>query len=156
MADHGMYTGGNTKEEISEAEKKIKSLMDEGVLCGLANLENQVILSYDETGFNLSQPWGDDFPAGRLTYGTWDEFNEDKFACFYSFGKTDISDKKQIFIDSLQYAIDFNDNHAKHSVEGYTAGIAAYDAMIEAVESVITSYSIHYTKLYEYAAIPAV
>jgi DNA-binding transcriptional MerR regulator len=135
MTDHGMYTGENTKEEINKAEEMIKKLMDEGVPCGLANLENQIILGYDETGFDLSQPWGGDFPVGRVTYDTWDEFKEDKFACFYSFRAADSADKKRIFTDSLKYAVDFNDNHTKHSAEGYTAGIAAYDVLIEAVEN---------------------
>ena len=135
MTDHGMYTGQNTKEEIEAIEQNIKNLMDEGIPCGLANLENQMILGYDETGFDLSQPWGDDFPIGRVTYGTWDEFKDDKFACFYSFNTTSKADKKQILIDSLKYAIDLSDNYKAHSRDGYTAGIPAYDTFIESVEN---------------------
>lgn len=135
MTDHGMYTGQNSPKEIREIEDKVKALMDKGIPCGLANLENQMILGYDEKGFDLSQPWGDEFPVGRVTYGTWDEFKDDKFACFYSFNTTSKADIKQMFIDSLKYAIDLSDNFKDHSKDGYTAGIAAYDTFIDAVEN---------------------
>jgi len=135
MTDSGMYTAENTEDEINEVEKKMRNLMDAGIPCGLANLENQMILGYDDTGFDLSQPWGDEFPVGRVTYGTWDEFKEDKFACFYSFTTIDKADRKKMFIDSLKYAVDISDNDKEHSREGYTAGIKAYDTFIEAVEN---------------------
>ena len=134
MTDYGMFTDQNTPNEIHEIEEKIKGLIDENIPCGLVNMENQIILGYDDNRFTLSQPWGDDFPVGKLSFGTWDEFGEDKFACFYSFSKSAQVPKKQLFLDSLEYAIDLNDNYNRHSNKPYVTGLKAYDVFIQAIK----------------------
>lgn len=133
LNDHGLFTLDGPSE-VQRIEQYIVQQLDKNIPCALVNLENQMILGYDETGFTLSQPWGSDFPGNHLTFGSWDEFGEDQFACFYTFESTTSIDKTTIFRASLEYALDLTDSADAHSEEGYATGLAAYDNFIHAVQ----------------------
>ena len=77
--DLGFYHPGSPDEERAKVDAAVCAHLDNGLPCSLANMENQLILGYDETGFLTAQPWpGKDFPQAHLTFGTWAEF-EDEF-----------------------------------------------------------------------------
>ena len=133
--DLGFYPLESSKEAREKLEEKLKTVIRGGNPCGLVNMEYQLITSYDDTRFVLSQPWGGSFPPGHLTYSNWDEFGNDVFANFFTFEKTGVKDMKPAVVKSLKYALDLNRNPASHTSEPYYTGTAAYDAFIRAVEN---------------------
>jgi len=99
----------------------------------LVFFENQIIDAYDEKGFDTAQPWGNKFPPGRLSFGTWKELGKIIHINFYTFEKIKPVDKKTAIIASLEYAVDLFKNPKKHTSKAYGVGPDAYDRWIEAI-----------------------
>lgn len=72
---HYTITAESEPAERESLERSLRSHLDEGRLCILNFLENQLISGYDEDGFLLLQPWGGEAPSevARITSGTWEE-----------------------------------------------------------------------------------
>jgi len=133
VTDLGFFWSKSTKEERAEVEKKLKKSLDEGIPCSLINMENQIISGYDEKGFNTAQPWGGNFPPGKMSFGTWEELGKEIHINFYTFEKVEPVDRKKAIIASLEYAVDLFRNPKEHTGKNYGIGAEAYERWIKAV-----------------------
>jgi len=101
----GFYSSERALEERHHVEGIVRMHIDSGHPCALLNLENQLILGYDEEAFEVAQPWpGVNFPPKSLTFGTWQELGEEIHIDFYSFTPTHPKALRTAVEESLCYA----------------------------------------------------
>ena len=134
--DLGFFSQKSTAEERAAVESELRNALNQESPCSLVNMENQLIVGYDETGFDTSQPWAPNvnFPPPRLTFGSWKEFGKEIHVNFYIFEKIKPADRKAAIIAGLDYAVDLHTNALQHTSEAYGIGPNAYDNWIAAAE----------------------
>jgi hypothetical protein len=135
MEDLGFFHAGSSPTDRTAVESRLRDAMDGGLVCALLNLENQLILGYDETGLHTARPWpcAGNFPPDRLTYGTWAELGDEIHVSFFLLRKVPRADDATIARDALAYAVDLYRNPARHTGEHYGVGGEAYDNWARAV-----------------------
>ena len=135
MTDLGFFDAGAKQDARAGVERKLRAALDRGVPCSLTNMENQIISGYDAKGFFCSQPWApkSNFPPGRLTFGSWEEFGQEVHVNFYTIEKVQPAERRAAILASLDYAADLWRNPVKHSSKDYGVGPKAYDNWIAAV-----------------------
>ena len=136
MIDLGFFSGDSPATARREVENCIKAEMEAGKPCSLMNLENQLIRGVDETGFVVTQPWAphSDFPPGHLTFGSWSEFGDSVHVNFYTFERCEPASSEKTVVDALTFAHDVLQSPGRYTDGLYSAGLAAYDTWINAVE----------------------
>lgn len=123
----GFYHPGSGAEERASLEERLREHLSQGRPCMLLNMENQLILGYDSSGFMAAQPWpGSDFPPGRLTFGTWSELGEEIHICFHALHRCEPADVRTCVLDSLRYAVSVWRDPRAHTSEDYGMGPDAY------------------------------
>jgi hypothetical protein len=125
---------GETRATSSSARRTLVERWQDGLLC---NMENQLILGYEDEGFSTAQPWGDGcggLPPATLTFGSWEEFGSECHVNFLVFREVPKSDEGTIVRDALQYAVDLFRNPGEHSLEPYGVGPCAYGNWERVVE----------------------
>ena len=135
MTDLGFFGTGSSQEARAEVERKLRAALDQGIPCSLINLEHQLIEGYDRTGFFTAQPWpwNNEFPPGKLTFGSWDEFGPEFHASFFTVERIEPADRQAAILASLDYAVDLWKNPSKHTSKAYGVGPEAYDNWMAAV-----------------------
>ena len=135
MTDLGFY-GGDSGENRGALEAQISELLENDRPCAVLNLENQVIVGRDESGFVLTQPWGsnDSVTPAHLEFSTWKEFNDEFHATFYSFRKIAPIERSAVIKESLEYAIDLHRHPSRYTDEPYGVGPIAYQKWRGAIE----------------------
>lgn len=130
----GFFGPGSAATERAAVEQRLRDALDARVPCSLLNLENQLILGYDETGFITAQPWAPkaDFPPARLSFGSWRELGDSFHMNFYVFERAKPADPAAAILASLDYAVDLHRNPSKHSWPCYGIGPDAYANWISA------------------------
>ena len=136
MIDLGFYCPQNGSENRADVEKRLRDGLDKEIPCSLLNLENQMITGYDDTGFFTVQPWAAhvDSPPAKLSFGTWKEFGDEFHVNFYTIEKVEPCDRLTAILDSLDYAVELNENPSAHNQKDYGIGPEAYTNWINAVE----------------------
>ena len=134
MIDLGFYSPSSSAEDRASVEKVLREMLDEGIPCSMCNLDNQIIVGYDDDGFEAVQPWGScvDSTPPRLSFGSWKEFGDTFHVNFYALKRLTPCDRKTAVLDSLDYAVDLQTNPTEHSLEGYGVGPHAYANWINA------------------------
>lgn len=133
MVDEGFFSDDSPYEERVRMESYLRDRLDRGHPCGLVNMEFQLILGYDESGFEISQPWDSDYPPGRLTFSNWSEFGDSVHVNFFTFNKAKPSPEEKIIVDSLNFAKDLYEHPSSHTDRPYSTGNTAYDIWINAI-----------------------
>jgi hypothetical protein len=135
MIDEGFFSTDNSPAERARIETVLKDHLNEGGPCGLVNMEYQLILGYDDSGFVTSQPWpGMDFPPKHLAFGSWAEFGQEVHVNFFTFNKVRAKSERDIILGGLRYALDLYENPAVHTAPPRHTGAEAYEVWIAAVE----------------------
>ena len=136
MTDLGFFAPSSSHDERAAIEWKVRKLLDRGQPCSLLNLENQMIIGYDDDGFFTTQPWAPkvDFPPARLSFGTWEELGEEFRVSFFTFEKLPPADFRTAILESLDYALALHTNPVTVSVPEYGVGPDAYANWKAAVE----------------------
>jgi len=142
MTDLGFFSVDATKEERADIEGKLRAALDKGIPCSLLNMESQIISGYDGTGFFTAQPWGtrDNFPPGRLTFGSWEELGKEFHINFYTIEKTEPADRQAAILASLDFAADMWENPSEYTTQAYGVGPEAYNNWIAAVPTAGSSH----------------
>lgn len=124
----GFFHKGSSVEERRELESKLKAHLDQGLPCCLMNMEWQLILGTDETGFITSQPWDcGDFPPAHLTFECWDEMGEDLHASFFLMERVDPDLRDDHLRDLLRFILEFHEEpSAFESFPDYAIGSDAW------------------------------
>ena len=134
MTDLGFF-GGDSLEKRGALEERISDSLEKGFPSAVLNLDNQLILGTDETGFLMTQPWGpNDVTPAHLEYSTWKEFNGEIHANFYLIRKSEPIDRESIVRESLEYAIDLYKHPGRYTDEPYGVGPVAYEKWRGAIE----------------------
>ena len=122
----------------AQLETRLRAALDAGFVCSLLNLDNQLVLGYDDDGFAMAQPWSDavESTPARLSAGTWSEYGAGPPLAFFKFAKDDIpsSPSRPVF-EALDYAIDVWRNHEKYAEEHYGLGPQAYANWLAAIDA---------------------
>jgi|ETNmetMinimDraft_35_1059890.scaffolds.fasta_scaffold50245_2 hypothetical protein len=134
--DLGFFSSESSASERVAVEATIKEHLDRGQPCALANMENQLITGYDDTGFLTSQPWlpHADFPPGHLTWGSWAELGEEIHINFFTFERVPPAGAPDIVLESIECAVDMSRHPESYTDEPYGFGPLAYEKWIGAVE----------------------
>ena len=104
-------------------------------MSSLVNMENQLILGYDDQRFLTARPWPNctDFPPGTLTFGTWAELGEEMHANFFQWRRSEPSDAPTRLRDALTHAVSLFREPRRHAFAGYGVGPDAYDLWLGAL-----------------------
>ena len=124
-----------TADERADLEAKVRQCIDDGAVCSLLSLDNQLLLGYDDEGFVAAQPWSavDSTPA-RLTFGTWAEYQAGPPVTFYRFSESAPPSKKPVH-EALEFALEVWGNSARYVEERYGLGEAAYANWLGALDA---------------------
>jgi hypothetical protein len=133
MTDLGFYHSGSPHDERAVVEARLKTHLDSGNPCSLANMEHQLIYGYDDKQFFTARPWpaNKKFPPATLSFGDWTEFGKEVHVNFFTFRKLDRKDNLTIFRHSLSYAADLFRSPGKYQFDKYAVGLKAYDNWAE-------------------------
>jgi hypothetical protein len=136
MTDLGWFGEKSSPEQRSRIEQTLKATLDQGRPCAFGNMENQLILGYDDQKFLLGIPWKPmPITPETLTFGTWQEFGKEIHVCFFGFQKLARKDDLTTIRASLRHAVDLFQNPERHTHEHYGVGPRAYDNWLKAVEA---------------------
>lgn len=125
----------STPDEKAELEDKVKNAMDQGAVCSLLNLDNQLLLGYDDEGFIAAQPWsGVDSTPGRMTFGTWKEYIAGPPVTFFQFTEAPPPSKAPVH-EALDFALEVWENSERYAEEHYGLGAAAYANWLGAIDA---------------------
>ena len=135
MAHLASLMPGASASERAQAEAQVREAMAQGAVCSLVNLDHQLILGHDEEGFVLAQPWSPnvDSTPGRLTYGTWTEFETGPPVTFFRLDACDVP-CEQPLEEALAYAVDLWEHPGRHTHEPYAVGDGAYEKWLAALD----------------------
>lgn len=126
----------STADEKAELEDKVKSAMDEGAVCSLLNLDNQLLLGYDDEGFIAAQPWSAavDSTPGRLTFGSWKEYAAGPPVTFFKFTQAPPPSKAPVH-EALDFAVEVWENSDRYVEDHYGLGAQAYANWLSAIDA---------------------
>ena len=129
MTDLGFFHKDSPADERAVVEAKLKSHLDSGNPCSLANMDHQVVYGYDEKQFFTARPWpkNEKYPPGTLAFGDWTEFGNEVHVNFFTYRKLEKQDDTAVFMGSLEYAVDLFRSPDKYQFEKYRVGLKAYD-----------------------------
>lgn len=132
----GFFHAGSGAAERDQAEKRLRESLAGAIPCLLVNMEFQLILGWDDTGFVTAQPWPClDFPPKHLVFGSWCELGNEIHMSLYVLHRTEPADLRQAVRDSLRYAADLWRNPEAHSGGDYGVGPKGYDHWLGAVRA---------------------
>lgn len=135
VADLGSVHGESSSEERRELEGRIRNCLDEGVLCGIVNMDHQLIRGYDARGLDLCEPWGSmNMTPPRLTFGSWVEMGDELHAGAYSIAPCDRVDQLQAAKEALRFAVEISEYPDRYAHEHYGIAGNAYEKWIGAIE----------------------
>lgn len=134
MKKYGFFSGESTMEDRNILEKAILIELEKGNPCSVLNMDHQLITGFDGSGFLCTQPWECCNPPAHLTFGNWDEWEDEIHACFYSFEKIELPDSLYAIQQSLQFVRDLNKNPSDYATKPYRCGVAGYDIWLKGVK----------------------
>jgi hypothetical protein len=137
MALLGHVDDATDTSERTQLEDIVKERMERGVVCGILNLDHQLIVGHDDAGFDLALPWGEDCATTppRLSYATWSEFGDELHAEVYELARSEPRDLQETVRASIEFAVGLWEHPAHYAFEDYGIGPRAYANWISAVEN---------------------
>jgi hypothetical protein len=136
MQELGFFPPGSSAGQRSAVEEAVRGNLDRGIPCSVCNTDHQIVAGYDEKGLVGLSPWPEtcpDYPPGRLSYGSWEEFGGDVHASFFAFPRCE-SHFDRIVPEGLSIGLDMYANPSKYSEGPYRSGPGAFDRWIGAIE----------------------
>lgn len=134
MKKHGFFSKESTLKERTSLEKAIMIEVEKGNPCSVLNMDYQLITGSDGSGFLCTQPWECKNPPAHLSFGSWDEWEDEIHACFYSFEKIELPESLSAIQESLRFVSDLNNRPSDFTMKPYTSGVAGYDVWLKGVK----------------------
>lgn len=138
MVELGMVmptAGAVEKEQLVE---RVRSELDDGKVCSVLSLDHQLVIGYDDTGFELALPWGEgvvDSTPARLTFATWQEFAHGPPVAFYRFEPTPRRPQSAATASVLDFAVDVWRRPEQFAESPYGTGDLAYQNWLTAIDA---------------------
>ena len=138
MVELGMVmptAGTADRERLAE---RVRSEMDDGNVCSVLNLDHQLVVGYDDTGFELALPWGEgvvDSTPTRLTFGTWQEFVNGPPVAFFRFDPTPRRPASTATKSVLDFAVDIWRSPEQFAESPYGTGDLAYQNWLLGIDA---------------------
>jgi hypothetical protein len=103
----GFVHGQLTPEKLKPIEDKIREHLDQGIPIIIQNMDNQIIVGYDDKGFLLDPADEDlaEFFPPKLTFGSWKEYGNEIHAYAMAVKKIEPVHPKKVIKDSLDLSI---------------------------------------------------
>lgn len=135
MEPLGMLMPSADAAAKAELEAKVRAALDDGAVCSLLNLDNQLVLGYDDVGFVMAQPWGEaiDSTPARLSFGTWSECQAGPPVTFFRHRPCERPAADPIAA-ALDFALDVWRQPQRFAEERYGVGAGAYANWIAALD----------------------
>lgn len=125
-------------DERKRLEEAVLKAMDEGAVCSMLHLENQLVLGRDDEGLHMAQPWDETIAStpARLSFGTWREYQYGPPATFFKFTKREppSSPSTPVF-EALDFAVNLWQNPQQFAEEHYGIGPLAYANWLAAIDA---------------------
>lgn len=137
MEELGMLMAASPEADKQELEARVRSELDQGHVCSSVSLDHQLVLGYDDAGFDLSQPWGEgvvDSTPRRLSFGTWQEFIASPPVAFFKLEPCKRRSESAATHSALDFAVDFWGCPEQFAWDAYGAGSQAYDNWLAAID----------------------
>ncbi|MDE0659036.1 MAG: hypothetical protein OXI79_05230 [Gammaproteobacteria bacterium] len=138
MEQLGMLVAAAPAADKGELEARIRAELDQGSVCSSLSLDHQLVLGYDDAGFDLSQPWGEgvvDSTPRRLSFGTWQEFVQSPPVAFFKLEPCKRRSESTATASALDFAADFWRCPDQFAWETYGTGSQAYENWIAGLDS---------------------
>ena len=134
----GMVMPNAAIDERTAMEDTVRRALDEGHVCSLLHLDNQLVLGYDDDGFDMAQPWDETIPTTppRLSFGTWSEYRDGPPMTFFKFAKRErpSSPSTPVF-EALDFAVEIWRNPQRYAEDRYGMGPLAYANWLAAIDA---------------------
>ncbi len=134
----GFLGGKLTPEILTPHEEKLRNYMDQGIPVIIQNMDNQIMVGYDETGFILDPTYegSEEYFPPKLSFGSWKEYGDEVHSFAVAVKKIKPEHPKIVIGDSLDLAIKLLKNeypqHEPHEGKYYYAtGFKAYDYWLD-------------------------
>ncbi|MCK5841161.1 MAG: hypothetical protein KAH31_03260 [Candidatus Sabulitectum sp.] len=134
MKKHGFFSSESSLKERNTLEKAILTELGKGNPCSVLNMDYQLITGSDGSGFLCTQPWERKNPPAHLSFGSWDEWEDEIHASFYSFEKMEFSESLTAIQESLGFIADLNKRPSDFTMKPYTSGVAGYDVWVKGIK----------------------
>ena len=138
MAPLGMAMATEPAQTKAGLETRVREALDRGDICAMLHLDNQLILGYDESGFDLALPWGEtvvDSTPARLSAGTWQEVVNGPPATFFAFAPCEPRRESAAIAASLDFAVEAWQCPEGLVLDGYGFGRLAYDNWLAGLDA---------------------
>ena len=138
MEELGMLTAASPAADKAGLEARVRAELDQGNVCSSVSLDHQLLLGYDDAGFDLSQPWGEgvvDSTPGRLSFGTWAEFAESPPVAFFKLEPCERRSASAATTAALDFVVDFWGCPEQFAWDAYGTGSQAYDNWLAAIDA---------------------
>lgn len=126
--------------EKADLETAVRQAMDEGALCSLLHLDNQLLLGSDDDGFLLAQPWGGAIAStpARLSSSTWTECQGGPPVAFFKLAPCAATFADGVgagaIFEALDFAVSLWREPERWAEERYGLGERAYDNWLAALD----------------------
>ena len=138
MEELATCTPDDDAETRGRLEARVRNAMDRGSVCSVLNLDHQLLIGYDDTGFDLAQPWGEgnvDSTPRRLTFGAWPEFANGPPVTLFEITPCAQRSRSKAIAESLDFAVDFWRSPDRFAYDDYATGRLAYDYWLAAIDA---------------------
>ena len=138
MVELGMVmptAGTAEKERLAE---RVRAELDDGNVCSVLNMDHQLVVGYDDNGFELALPWGEgvvDSTPARLTFATWQEFAHGPPVEFFRFDPTPRRAESAATASVLDFAVDVWRRPEQFAESPYGTGNQAYENWLAGIDA---------------------
>ena len=134
----GTALPSDAAEQKAQLEARVCAAFDDGAVCSLLHLDNQLLLGHDGSGFSMAQPWGAEVPTtpARLSFGSWQEYVDGPPLTFFRFTPCGGagSSSKAVFA-ALAFAVDVWRRPRRFAMEGYGMGPDGYANWLAGIDA---------------------
>ena len=138
MTELGMVMPTAGVADREQLEQRVRTALDDGNVCSVLNLDHQLVLGYDDTGFDLALPWGEgvvDSTPPRLTFGTWREFVDGPPVAFFRFDPAPRRSESAATASVLDFAVDIWRCPEQFAGSPYGTGNLAYENWLAGIDA---------------------
>lgn len=138
MVELGMVMPTASPADREQLAERVRAELDDGNVCSVLSLDHQLVVGYDDNGFDLALPWGEgvvDSTPPRLTFGTWQEFLHGPPVVFFRFEPTPRRSESTATASALDFAVDVWRSPEQFAASPYGTGNRAYENWLAGIDA---------------------